>query len=155
MGNINYNNNRRKIIIIIFLFFIISCLCFYNNYAEIKKKTILENEAIYLSEIIKKELNECILKNIKCFDNHLNSSDIYNKDKFTSALELFVKKKKILNPYSYFKEPSAIIGSYYETLSCDNIGKYNGIIISNNDNKVKISVCFVLHKSREEEFLIK
>lgn len=155
MGNINYNKDRRKIIIIIFSVCVISCLYFYNNYAEIKKKQILDGQAIYLSEVIKSELKNCILKNIKCFDSYLNPADIYNKDKFTSALEVFVEKKKIRNPYSYFKEPSVIISSYYETLSCGNNGKNNGIIISTNDTKVKIKVCFSFHKSREEEFLIK
>lgn len=54
----------------------------------------------------------------------------------------------------YYKEPSVIVSTSYEMLSCDN-KKYNGIIISNNGIKVKIKVCFTSHISREEEFLIK
>jgi uncharacterized membrane protein (UPF0136 family) len=44
MGNINYNKDRRKIIIIIFSVCVISCLYFYNNYAEIKKNKYLMNK---------------------------------------------------------------------------------------------------------------
>jgi len=54
----------------------------------------------------------------------------------------------------YYKEPSVIVSTSYEMLSCDN-QKHNGIIISNNGIKVKIKVCFTSLISREEEFLIK
>ena len=54
----------------------------------------------------------------------------------------------------YYKEPSVIVNTSYETLSCYN-EKYNGIIISNNGIKVKIKSCFTSHISRDEEFLIK
>jgi hypothetical protein len=85
----------------------------------------------------------------------LDSVDINNVDKFISTLQVYIDKKNIRNPYSYFKKPPIIISSYYEKLSCDNVGKYNGIIISINDIKVKIKIFFPFHKSREEEFLIK
>ena len=154
MKKINYDKAKFKIIIIIFGICLTSSFCFYNSYSEIIKKKIINTQSVYLLEKIKIELEKCNKKKVKCFNDSLDPADIHNKEKFTSSLKMFIEKKELNNPYMHFKEPSVIVSTSYEMLSCDN-EKYNGIIISNNGIKVKIKVCFTSHISREEEFLIK
>jgi hypothetical protein len=154
MKKINYDQVKFKIIMIIFGICAISSFSFYNFYSEIIKKKIINTQSIYLIEKIKNELEKCNKKKVKCFNDSLDPADIHNKEKFTTSLKIFIEKKNLLNPYMYYKEPSVIVSTSYEMLSCDN-QKHNGIIISNNGIKVKIKVCFTSLISREEEFLIK
>jgi hypothetical protein len=154
MKKINYEQVKFKIIMIIFGICLISSFYFYNFYSEIVKYKILNQQSVSLLEEIKIELEKCNKKKVKCFKDSLDPADIHNKEKFTSSLKIFIEKKNLLNPYMYYKEPSVIVNTSYETLSCYN-EKYNGIIISNNGIKVKIKSCFTSHISRDEEFLIK
>jgi hypothetical protein len=151
--NIIYHKVKQKILKTIFAILTICGFLFYNTYVKIYQKQTVNLQTDFFLKYIKTELNKCNYLNIPCFEDFLQPKDIGNKEKLDIALQKFILKHLMRNPYFYLKEPSLKFSSLYKPLFCNKYN-YGSIIISNDGIKIRITTCFPSSDRRYEEIFI-